>query len=65
MTAVPVDEVVALRLICDGCGDPGPRAAPGAAHHEAWLLLWGQARQDGWRGHDRAIGPHYCPRCAS
>ncbi|GAB2780914.1 hypothetical protein GCM10027199_64960 [Amycolatopsis magusensis] len=64
MTAVPAGGSVALRLICDGCGRTGPPAEPRVPHHEAWLLLWGSACQDGWRGHDRAIGPHYCAHCA-
>ncbi|SDD39008.1 hypothetical protein [Actinokineospora iranica] len=63
MTAIPDDSgTPALVLICDGCGRSrrGERARP-----EAWLLLWSQAGGAGWRGRDRAIGPHFCPLCAT
>lgn len=60
VTAIPGDpDASALVLICDGCGRT-------FRHDErVWDLLWTFARGAGWRGRDRAVGPHFCARCAS
>lgn len=62
MTAIPLDEACALRLVCDGCGrtlDP-----PGAESGSGWLSLWRRAATVGWAGRNRPVGPHECPECA-
>ena len=48
-------------LVCDGCGRSRRIDDTGLA---AWGLLWLQAAKVGWRGSDRAFGPHYCTHCA-
>ncbi|MEV8437950.1 hypothetical protein AB0425_11295 [Actinosynnema sp. NPDC051121] len=60
MTAIPArHDSAALVLICDHCGRSYDRGDP----HTAWLPLWANAVEDGWRGRDRAIGPHTCLLC--
>ncbi|GLZ28046.1 hypothetical protein Lesp02_02360 [Lentzea sp. NBRC 105346] len=60
MTGMPsASDTAETVLVCDGCGrsrriDDGP---------SAWGLLWMQATKDGWKGSDRALGPHYCTVC--
>ncbi|MFT7839842.1 hypothetical protein Q5530_27180 [Saccharothrix sp. BKS2] len=49
---------MALLLICDSCG----RAYEGDTRRP-WTVLWSEAIGTGWRGRDRAIGPHRCTRC--
>ncbi|MFD1147293.1 hypothetical protein [Saccharothrix hoggarensis] len=62
MTAIPADhDSATLVLICDHCG----RAYDSEDAHTVWRLLWTSAVGDGWRGRDRAIGPHWCRRCAA
>ncbi|MFD7659696.1 hypothetical protein ACFV4N_37465 [Actinosynnema sp. NPDC059797] len=59
MTAIPHGhDPVALLLICDSCG----RAYEGDTRLP-WLVLWSVAIGTGWRGRDRAIGPHSCALC--
>ncbi|GGP78357.1 hypothetical protein [Saccharothrix coeruleofusca] len=48
-----------LVLICDGCGRT-------FRHDErGWDLLWSSAQGAGWRGRDRAVGPHFCSWCGA
>jgi hypothetical protein len=61
VTGMPIaGETSEIVLVCDACGrtrridDIGPGA---------WGLLWLQATKAGWRGSDRAFGPHYCVLC--
>ncbi|QFZ19723.1 hypothetical protein [Saccharothrix syringae] len=59
MTAIPHQhDPAALLLICDSCGSAyeGDTCLP-------WITLWAVAIGAGWRGRDRAIGPHRCARC--
>ncbi|GAA1311896.1 hypothetical protein [Saccharothrix xinjiangensis] len=59
VTAIPGDQdPVALLLICDNCG----RAYEGESRRP-WITLWAEAIGTGWRGRDRAIGPHLCALC--
>ncbi|MFI9012318.1 hypothetical protein ACIGNX_34265 [Actinosynnema sp. NPDC053489] len=59
MTAIPGgQDPDALLLICDNCG----RAYQGDTR-VPWLALWSAAVGAGWRGRDRAIGPHHCADC--
>ncbi|WP_367138306.1 hypothetical protein [Saccharothrix sp. HUAS TT1] len=59
MTAIPSGrDPLTLLLICDSCG----RAFEGD-EHLPWVVLWAKAIAVGWRGRDRAIGPHRCAFC--
>lgn len=49
-------------FICDDCGHSETKIASSTAPKD-WPLLWRQAHVEGWRGRDRPIGPHRCPRC--
>ncbi|MDU0287979.1 hypothetical protein [Saccharothrix longispora] len=60
VTAIPADHHPgALLLICDDCG----RTHLGGEPATAWHVLWEQAVREGWRGRDRAVGPHHCRHC--
>ncbi|MGM1063012.1 hypothetical protein [Saccharothrix sp. Mg75] len=60
MTAIPApQDPRELLLICDDCG----RAHRDEEPATTWDALWVQALRAGWRGRDRAIGPHHCRHC--
>jgi hypothetical protein len=61
VTAIPGDDESALILICDHCGRTCDNGDPPPV---AWADLWRRAADAGWGGRDRAVGPHFCLRCA-
>jgi hypothetical protein len=62
MTALPAGagRDADLVLVCDSCGD-SVRSAQTAVRD--FRVLWEAVTTQGWRGLDRAVGPHYCPAC--
>jgi hypothetical protein len=60
MTTPGPDGLPGLRLVCDRCG----ASSEIGVDLTAFELVWRFAREAGWRGPARPVGPHYCPSCA-
>ncbi|WNV85162.1 hypothetical protein [Umezawaea sp. Da 62-37] len=61
MTAIPGELDTELILICDHCGRTHDNGDPPPL---SWDELWPRATEAGWSGRHRAVGPHFCFRCA-
>ncbi len=49
-----------LLLVCDECGVVLRTSGTTVGD---FAVIWNAARDVGWDGRKRLVGPHYCPRC--